>query len=584
MCDAKQRYYIVFNGEIFNFIELRAELQQLNHTFSTETDTEVILAAYLQWGSAMLHKFNGMWAMAIYDTHSNDLFLARDRFGIKPLYYHTDKNRIVWASEVQAIHQLLGSTHKLCKEAIVDISSGSFDTHGSNKTYLEDVYNLPGGYCLSIKGGSQTPVVEQWYQLKQINVPSSLELQAQKLKILLLDACKLRLRSDVPIATCLSGGLDSGSITSIINSINEEQNSADAKYSENYTHKGFCAAFDGTPIDESEAAQKLAQQLDTQIDVLQIDAPSPVELEQAMADCDGPMHALAFYPIWKLYQHIKKAGITVTLDGQGPDEMLGGYSPVTEALESALMLKDWIWFSEIVEAYSHQGESSQMSAQFIVKQTKNLVIKHHLQKILKWPRLKAGNMLREMGVLRPYIPPPAPNNLLPPAIATPDFIQTPIDKSLFRQFFYNPLPGILQQYDRCSMAHGVECRMPFMDYRIVEFVFSLPPQSKIGGGYTKQVLRKAVEGILPDFIRLNRTKIGFNAPIVDWFRGPLREWMLVQVNDETFLKNPYFDGQTIRDKFVTFIDSGNMSWNEAWGFWPPVHLNWWMKKQQIQKH
>lgn len=157
-----------------------------------------------------------------------------------------------------------------------------------------------------------------------------------------------------------------------------------------------------------------------------------------------------------------------------------------------------------------------------------------------------------------------------------------LDKSLYKQFFQSPLPGILNQYDRCSMSHAVECRMPFMDYRIVEFIFSLPPESKVGKGYTKRVLREAMKGVVPDQIRLEKTKIGFNAPIVDWFKGPLKNFMLEQMQNETFTKIKYFDGYKIREEFNDFLKNPNATWDAAWKFWPPVHLTWWMKYNKIK--
>lgn len=574
MADQTGRYQIVFNGEIFNFIEIRETLKTVGYQFFTETDTEVVLAAYQHWGKAMLHQFNGMWAFAIYDTQTQDLFFARDRFGVKPLYYYADENRLMWASEVQAIHQLLGKAHPLCAESLRNTALGGFDTYGSSKTYLQGVYNLPASHCMTVIDGKiQT---EQWYHLRQIKVPGKLKDQAKVLRTLLFDACRIRLRSDVPVATCLSGGLDSGSITAAIKAIDNEQKRTD-RYAENYAHTGFCATFEGTPLDESAAAKQLAQTLQTNVNLLPIDAPTPEELEQSMLSCDGSMHALAFFPIWKLYKHIREQGIKVTLDGQGPDEMLGGYRPVAEALETALSLKDWFWFEEILDAYQHQGETTQMSSRRMVEQARKMVVQKHFQEIIRWPRQRAGMVLRKIGVLKPYFP-PVDSNGLKMAVPVPIFIQTNIDQSLFKQFFFNPLPCILQQYERCSMAHGVECRMPFMDYRIVEFIFSLPPQSKIGKGYNKLVLREAMEGILPDFIRLNRTKIGFNAPIVDWFKGSLREWMVGQIMQPSFTENPYFDGVAVRKKFLDFLEKDSDSWEDAWAFWPAVHLNWWLSR------
>jgi asparagine synthase (glutamine-hydrolysing) len=569
-----ERYWISLNGEIYNFLEIRTELEQKGCTFYTETDTEVILAAYKTWGIEMLNRFNGMWAFAIYDTIEKSLLLSRDRFGVKPLYYYLDKDNLFFSSEVQAIHKILPSSHQLNSEVIKHIAKGGFRNHGTIETYLQDVYALPAGYNLIVKDG----LVEkkEWYSLKKVKVPKSFNEQALALKDLIKDACTIRMRSDVPIATCLSGGLDSGSITAMISTYHPEES---ARFN-NYTHKGFCAAFPNTPLDESKDAIRLAAQLNSQIDVFEIKAPSPSELIEAMKKCDGPMHGLAFYPIWSLYRHIKQNYITVTLDGQGPDEMLGGYRPLMEALESAIELKKPFWFWDVYKTYSEMGESIQFSSKQFAKNTLKALLKNKFNSAQQ----PIKNLIKKIFFIKTKVTEPvteSSQSLLPYR-----FIENQsnaLDKSLFNQFFVDPLPGILQQYDRCSMANGVECRMPFMDYRIVEFVFSLPTESKVGGGYTKRILREATKGVLPDETRLNKKKIGFNAPIVNWFDNELKEFMLEHIYSDSFLNSTYFDGKKLRIDFENFLNSKSKNWDEAWKYWPPVHLTWWLNNNILKQ-
>jgi asparagine synthase (glutamine-hydrolysing) len=545
---------IVFNGEIYNFLELKYELQELGYKFSTETDTEVILYAFKHWGTLMFDKFNGMWALAIYDNVSNTLLLSRDRFGVKPLYYVKHNDTFYFASEVQAIHKILGHNWPLNDEVIKDIAKGGFKSHGTNATYLKEVYALPAGHNLKINENYFE--LKKWYNLKRIKVPVNFNDQAEILKSLIQDACAIRMRSDVPVATCLSGGLDSGTITAFL----AKSTDSNANRFNHYTHKGFCASFPNTFLDESNDAKRLAKQLGSEIDVLTISTPTVQDLKLAMQQCDGPMHSLAFYPIWSLYKHIRGNNIKVTLDGQGPDEMLGGYRPLLEALEAAIQLKKTNWFLDVYKTYSSQGEFEQFSSKKFAKvQLILLIVKKGLSPFKKLFRIDFSNSDINRNFTRKY-----------------DWINNVFDKSLYNQFFYNPLPGILQQYDRCSMANGVECRMPFMDYRIVEFLFSLPVESKVGGGYTKRILREATKGLLPDETRLNKLKIGFNAPIVDWFRGGIKSFMLDIINSDDFLTSIYFDGKKLRADFYKFIQSKNPSWNEAWKFWPPVHLTWWL--------
>jgi asparagine synthase (glutamine-hydrolysing) len=572
MSYADGRYWITLNGEIYNFIEIKEKLIKKGYKFASESDTEVILAAYQEWGEKMLNLFNGMWAFAIYDKVGKTLFLSRDRFGVKPLYYYQNKDKIIFSSEVQAIHKILGNKHILNERVIKDIASGSFLNHGTNQTYLKDVFSLPAGYNLIIK--NKKVRINEWYKLRRVIVPDNFEEQTKKLKDLIKDSCNIRLRSDVSIGTCLSGGVDSGSITALISSYKPKKGERFSKYS----HRSFCASFPDTPIDESKKAKLLAKRLGSKLDVVNINAPSSEDLETAMKECDGPMHALAFFPIWSLYRYIKKSGITVTLDGQGPDEMLGGYRPVMEALKAAIELKKPLWFIDIYKIYSEQGDTPQFSSKWYVRKIIGILFFKNV--------IMAGtSILSHLGFpkmnqdLKKFLNPNKTKFKF--AKETMGFNNS-LDESLFEQFFQAPLPGILNQYDRCSMAHGVECRMPFMDYRIVEFIFSLPPESKVGGGYTKKILREAMKGIVPDRIRLEKTKIGFNAPIVDWFRGPLKDLMLEQMGKPEFVTSKYFDGEKIKKDFNNFLNVPNPQWDEAWKFWPPVHLAWWMNYNKIK--
>jgi asparagine synthase (glutamine-hydrolysing) len=552
MPDASRRYWIVFNGEIYNFLEIAKDLRAEGYHFQSNSDTEVILAAYHAWGEKMLHSFNGMWAIALYDTQTHTLWLSRDRFGVKPLYYYKDDKRLIFASEIQAIHKILGKNHPLNTDVVGDVLLGKPHYHGTIQTYLKNVYALPAGYQLKIEN-NQTKI-NSWYELPRVQVPQTFEEQALILRELCIDACKLRLRSDVPVGTCLSGGLDSGSITAMINQLQPE----DSRFG-NYTHQAFCVSFPHSSLDEGQDALALAHQLGSKIDIINVNSPNPTTLEQAMRTCDGFMHSLAFYPIWELYRYIKAHGITVTLDGQGPDEMLGGYTPVYEGLSAALQKRSWSWFWDVYDTYSSTGDYEGFSA----KENTQVALKELI-------RNKGRNLFRSLKAPQ--------ESLLKPVRSNSQLFDNELDKSLYNQFFYMPLLGILNQYDRCSMASGVECRMPFMDYRIVEFVFSLPPQSKVGGGYTKRVLREAMKGIVPDETRLRKRKIGFNAPIVEWFRGDLKDWLLAEMNQREFLENDFFNGKQIKQDFEKFIKNSQPHWHTAWQVWSPVHFAWWQRQ------
>lgn len=558
---------LTLNGEIYNFIEIKNELIAKGYSFKSETDTEMILTAYQEWGLQMLDKFNGMWAFAIYDIETEKLILSRDRFGVKPFYYYWDGSELAFASEVQALHKYLGKRATVNPETINAILNFDQSYHGTEQTYLNEVKSLQAGTNLIFQNNKLS--LESWYHLKRVKVPKSLKSQALELQHLLTDAIKLRLRSDVPIGTCLSGGIDSGAISSLISTFKAN----DDKRFSNFTHRSFCAGFPGVAFDETNDATRLANQLNIDLDIEVINPPSPERLEQAISQTDGPMPAFAFFSIWQLYRYIKTQGITVTLDGQGADEMLGGYYLGYEAMKSAMELGDLTWLLDVRATYGalHPKANKWVQDHFnMVKKEKITAIKQ----AIKYPVKKI------LSVLGLYQLKSLPQHHKNKKYSVEPYFKNSFEKALYNQFFKTPLPFLLHQYDRASMANGIECRMPFMDYRVVEYIFSLPSLSKVGGGYTKRVLREALKGILPDETRLNKTKTGFNSPTTEWFQSELKDWFLSQITSSSFKENPYFDGEQISAEFMAALDS-NTADRYKWKFWSYIHVNYWLN--QINK-
>jgi asparagine synthase (glutamine-hydrolysing) len=290
-----------------------------------------------------------------------------------------------------------------------------------------------------------------------------------------------------------------------------------------------------------------------------------------MAACDGPMPSLAFYPIWKLYQHIKQAGISVTLDGQGADEMLGGYYLGYQAMKGAWQSRHPLWCWDLFRTYRSLDSASMTRIQKDLRAVLGegrQEIGQHLKRPLKKILGAVGLYSARPSKLREPVRSPAAVSASDPDSGNE------LAHALWNQFFVGPLPYLLHQYDRCSMASGVECRMPFMDYRVVEYVFSLPLRSRIGGGYTKRVLREAVRGILPEETRAKRQKMGFNAPFSEWICGPLHEWTQDLMSSQAFGESSYFDGNSFRRQFRTSTDANLKQLTESI-LWPCLHATWW---------
>lgn len=558
-----RRYTLVFNGEIYNFLELRDELRAKGYSFTTDTDSEVIAAAYDSWGLQCLDRFNGMWAFGLWDRSQKRLLLSRDRYGIKPLYYAEQDDDFTFASEVQALHKWLGSDAGLKENVLRGVAGGSRIHHGTEETYIRQVRSVPAGHNLIWADGRFD--VRRWYEPSPVECPPDFNSQATVLRNLILDSCKLRLRSDVPVGTCLSGGLDSGSVASIVHRVLKHET---ISRSPTDFHSSFCASFPDSEFDETGPARSLANILGANFQCVDIHSPQPDRLLQAMAACDGPMPNLAFYPIWELYAFIRSSGVKVTLDGQGVDEMLGGYRVSNPALKAALRAGQFFRAWDVYRTYRSQGEFRHYSARAAASKDLLAAFRSFVPPTAR----RLANSFRRSGKnVGNGRTNPSPS-WKPPA-GLDEFQET-----LYRQFFYDTLPMLLQQYDRCSMANGVECRMPFMDHRVVEFVFSLPNTSRVGGGFTKRILREAMRGIVPEEVRTRTRKIGFHPPQADWFRGALRDWICDTIESKLFLESPIFNGKSLRSEFYEFERNTNdpKAWEMSSRYWGPVHVTWWL--------
>jgi asparagine synthase (glutamine-hydrolysing) len=550
------RYVIAYNGEIYNFLEIAAELRSLGHAMNTGSDTEVILLAYATWGKGMLHRFNGMWAFAIVDTMRQTVFLSRDRFGVKPLYYYTDAECLVFASEIDAIHSLIPGRVTPDPRFFERLHEFDLSSYSSANTHLREVKSLQAGFNLRVSGG----LVEstKWYQRERVDVPAKFPDQVQRFRELLVDACRLRLRSDVPVATCLSGGVDSSSIVSLLG----REKSGDGARTTHFTHKSFTAAFPGHELDESSDARLVASAAGMDFDSYIVEPPSLRELEEALAACDGPMPSPAFFPIWKLYRHIRESGVSVTIDGQGADEMMGGYYLAYPAMRGAWQSRKFLWMRDVARTYAglHPEADNWVKGDWSnwrrvtgseIDQAVKRPLKRLLASVSLYDRDKISSTAGHEGDIR------SGDNEL--AVA------------LHNQFVSAPLPFLLHQYDRASMTSGVECRMPFMDYRLVEFVFSLPLDSLIGHGFTKRILRESMRGLMPERVRTNRRKTGFNAPFAAWFTGERKTWMMDQLSSVTSTHDCLPDHDNI--KRMLEVESAE---SEERKIWPAVHSAWWL--------
>lgn len=553
MSYADGRYWITYNGEIYNFLEVRAELEALGHRFRSESDTEVILAAYAQWGEECLSRLNGMWAFAIWDTAERTLFLARDRFGKKPLFHaELPDGGFAFASEMKALLPLLPEAKP--DEALVRglTLRSSFAYEATERCLVSGIRRLKAGHCARLKAGAAGAKPGRlagrlwWNTLDHLpKVPERYEDQVEELRALLLDACRLRMRSDVTIGTALSGGLDSSTIFSMLAHINREHH-GEARLSADWQH-AIVASFPGTPLDEAAFAQQVARHAGGEAQVLEIDPNRHIGDLSRMLYLYEDLTVTSPLPFMALYSRIKRAGVTVTLDGHAADELFGGY-PTDWAYALLDAGLDFEQIGQVLEVY--EGGMPAGTAQF------------------KRPGSRFASYARRLGTTVAKHALGMHSNLGPEYTQHARWRELDhLSRALFWQTHSFVLPTILRSYDRYGMAASVEIRMPFLDWRVATYAFALPWHSKIRRGFSKAIVRDVAAPFMPAEIAWRRTKIGFNSPIVDWMRGPLKGFFLDTIGSRAFAECALVDAPRARRLVQRVIDepgatfkSGERAW------------------------
>ena len=512
MCGKEKNIWITYNGEVYNYIEIKKTLEEKGHKFHTKTDTEVILKAYEEWGEKCLSRFNGMFSFVIFDRKNNKLFAARDRFGIKPLYYwFSPKGYLAFASEIKQFTTLPGWEAVMNGQRVYDfLNSGLFDH--TEETLFDEVKQIRGGQSLTFSLKTEDLKVSTWYKITPKPFTGSLKEAGKKFYSLLEDSIRLRLRADVPVGSCLSGGLDSSSIVCIANKILKETNSTNKQ-------KTFSACSKVKKYDEKhfmdivvEACKVQAHHCYPPLDSL-IDTAKKIVWHQ-----DEPFGSTSIYAQWCVFDMVRKTQVKVMLDGQGADEYLAGYG-VFYGCRIYDLLKEKKFLSLLKEAKNTEQTSLVMNS---FKQ----LLKLFLPNFIKTPLKKA---------FKKSIPNSHPNpdwlNFALLQAKPQDPFQKVKQKSIIDQSLLQlqntSLPMLLHWEDRDSMAHSIEARTPFLDYRLVEFVLGLPSEYKLKNGTTKKVLREGMKKTLPEPIRTRKDKIGFATPEEVWMK---------KENPELFLK------------------------------------------------
>jgi asparagine synthase (glutamine-hydrolysing) len=502
LSSADSRVHIVYNGEVYNYRELRAELEGKGHSFRSGTDTEVVLAAYREWGDACVRRFNGMWAFAVWDSAERRLFAARDRFGVKPLYYRQAGDRLVFASELKAFRcdpelrlaPNLGIVRDYLERGLLD---------HTDETFFEGIVSLPAAHSLVFD--SRGLRVGRYWQLEPKEPPAG--DPAPLVRELFLDSVRLRLRSDVPVGTCLSGGLDSSTLVCTVDHLFRTEVEAARPLGER--QQTFTAWFGDPGLEERPYAEAVVEKTEAEPHWISFDSADLVANLPAVVEAqDEPFGSTSIVAQWYVMRAARAAGITVMLDGQGSDEVFAGYPSFFGYRFADLLLEARLReLGSEVAAYRRAHGASSLRAGLL------------LARALTPERFESAVRARVTGSrslttpdLR-ALPRPEQANGSP----FPDHLRRKLSTMIARR----GIPELLHSEDRNSMAHSIEARVPYLDYRLVELVFSLGGLHLIDQGRTKAVLLRALGDLLPQRVRERRTKLGFPTPEARFFREAL---------------------------------------------------------------
>lgn len=519
------RYAIVFNGEIYNYVELKKELEKKGIVFQTASDTEVLFRLLIQEGPAALNKLNGMWSFVLYDEVEKTLFMSRDRIGKKPLYYLQQNDQFAFSSEMKSLYQLTPSfSYNL--EFIDYAVANPFDNERLPDTIIHGIQKFPAGSYGIWKNGKLE--IKRFYfpeqLLEQKRSYRNFNEAVEQFRELFESSCTLRMRSDVPVGSALSGGIDSGIVVSTIGKLG---------YGKKGEYTALISSFPGSALDETKEAMQVAEHANVPAVKVTVNPDlSPDHILEAIYDFEE-MYLTAPVSFFQSYKGFRENGIVVTLDGHGGDELFGGYPfdmdvKLKDDFPNLLRMRNTL--TTIHNMYGHEGEMDMRNA---------------------WMHFK-GELLQKIKARKPFS-----------VFEKEQYYK----QKLFHSTFKGILPTLLRNFDRYSMHAGVEVRMPFLDYRMIEFAFSLPNDYKVRNGFSKAVVREAARGIVPDAILDNKLKSGWNSPMGEWMSGNWKQWLLDEVHSNDFRQCTLINSDMLLQQVEQFYTEARFEHSASQQLW-----------------
>jgi asparagine synthase (glutamine-hydrolysing) len=531
-------WHLVFNGEIYNYRQLRDELRGLGDDFVTDGDGEVLLHAWARWEEDALLRLDGMFAFAVWHDERRELVCACDVFGEKPLFWTTRGDRLVFASDVRALREAEPDLGAARVEAIAPyLGRGLMPP--IEQSFFAGIHRLPGAHLLRFRGGRID--VRRYWSPHAVQVPARYDEAVDGLRELLVESIRLRLSADVPVGTSLSGGIDSSVIVSLAGRIAGD-----------HRRHAFTARFPGFERDEWRYADAVA----SAAGVVEHHAIEPTgadllaELETFVRFHEEPVVSTSVYAQWGVMRAARKAGVTVLLDGQGGDELFAGYPD-----SSGWALRAQGPGAVVRGLVSARDRGAVLRAVGSERLPASFVLRYRRRRVTPY----AAEDVRDAAA-----------RVVPPAM-TADGLDAPLARELLRQTFHTSMPALLRYADRNSMAHAREVRLPYLDRRVAEYALSLPPGFVYRRGVTKAVLRDTVAGLAPTTVLVRRDKIAFETPQQRWLSDPAWVARIGEVLlDRRARARGLYATPTIE------ADLGRGRWRDPDGIWRALNLELWL--------
>lgn len=556
------RYAIVYNGEVYNYASIRARLEDAGHVFHSETDTEVILKAYATWGCGCLEHFNGMFAFAIYDSYQEHLLIARDRLGIKPLYYaQTSEGVLVFASELQALLSSNLVDRKPNRKALPMYLK--YQTVPAPDTLIEGVKVLLPGHVMEVGAGKVT-ISQYWHLLENADAEAAnqeLGVVKKEVRRRLTEAVERRLVSDVPLGAFLSGGIDSSLIVGLMSRIHRQQ------------VKTFSVVFDHPDFQDGHYAEIAAKHFKTDHTAITLTESDILDqIPDALASQDHPSgDGINTFIVSKA---VREAGLTVALSGLGGDEFFAGYSLFKRLGRQQRARRLWQWSPRLLRGYL--GDMLYAANPSIATEKIKGLLSSDGSLASVYP---LGRQCFSFDQVARLLHEVAQEDDAYASMLTDTFERASRSSLLSRISFAEARTYmhdvLLRDADQMSMAHALEVRVPFLDHKLVEYVMGVSDPHKWPNGVPKQLLVASLEGMLPPEI-IHRPKQGFIMPFDAWMKGPLKSLCLE--NLEYLASSPAFEAQTVYRYWLAFIKGEKIvSWSRIWLL---VALGAWFRRQE----